>query len=144
MRGLPGSYFYIQFNAVIMAASELFILHTRQAFMVHTSSLETEEIIKYGLTINHCRLPVYQVSGPVLVKGADSNCWCFSNTNHIGDKNPNGLISDMFMSRMLSHLSYKWISVPKFDQTNSSFYRAIRHQTRGKLLSLVTEIGSPL
>ena len=61
MRGLPGSCFYIQFNvAVIMPASAvLFILYTRQTRPLW-SVWDLEEIIKYGLTINHWLLPVYQ------------------------------------------------------------------------------------
>ena len=61
MRGLPGSCFYIQFNAVIMPASAvLFILHTRQQPRPLRSVWDLEEIIKYGPTINHCLLPVHQ------------------------------------------------------------------------------------
>ena len=62
--------------------------------------------------------------GHIYLKGAVDNCCC-SNKNQVADK--------IIMAWYLWHVHvqdvitscYKWIRVPEFDRTNSSFYRNI-------------------
>ena len=108
--------------AVIMPECAIYSPRSARPLMLVWA--ETEEIIQYALTINHCLLPVYQDLATFYLKGAVDNCCC-SNKNHIADK--------ILMAWYLWHVHvqdvitscYKWIAVPEFDRTHSSFYRDI-------------------